>query len=490
MSAKDKMLKQLSAVYVSRTATTSPASTTVATAVAVGGLTVSTVSATGIVVGDVVRIGQGDTAEIAIVTGVSGNDLTIADGGAAFAHPIGDAVVLQSVYDLGDVSDAGATVEFNGEVLDVVVSTRRLLLTTIDGYVAFNASWALPTFSLANIAVALGMPFASVRGSGTSGSWLQLITDGSDWMSEPEQSVIIVSQLMDGTTYREELWGSDFDYTGITFTLGRGVLTSLPMKCFSSSGGMASSAANPYTPLTTFRATKDKVFDAVSEVGLFVDTGAPAATTVASGGAINTAAVTLTSGTGLAIGDWLLFGTGENIEIHQIDSVNTGTGLVGLKTLFYRAQAAGAVVKKQTATPFAGVSREGVTVSTGGNINPLYVVTKRIQVGARPGTANTEMKMGITDIALTTICQVLGISTSALVSSNTRLNINTNIGSSSQINGVYVKGNLKDQTVAWVVGWGATSVIAQLQTIFSAQGQATMPFTAKPSSAIAFFNHP
>jgi hypothetical protein len=484
LSAKSKMLNRVSAVYLSRTATSSPISTTIgAGGAAVGVTNILVTSSAGVTANDIFRVGEGEEMELVKVQTVpDGTHITIFDG-LVKDHVATEPVVKQTVYDLGDVDDGGVTPTWSGEQVDLLTSTRRLPLATLPGFITAGAEFVLPTYSLYNMAIALGMPFANVTGTGTTADPFAIVTDGNEFATEQNQSLIVIATLMDGTFLRYEFWGVDFDYTGIAFRLALGQAAKVPCKAVASAGGILTTNANPYVPSVTFRPTKNEVWLALSEVGLFSDAGSPAATTVSVAGAAGGNSFTLTAGTGLAVGDWLRFGTSDTIEYHQIDTINTGTGVGTTRDFFLRTQAITTPVSKQTLTAISGIAPDGVNVQIAGSFERLRDGTKRLDVGGRPGNAVTTVSFGVTRLDLPTYCRALGIPQSAI--SGGKVLFGSNIGT-SDIDGVYVRGVNKGGKTCWLVLWGASSVLQQINTALAGTGQAQIPIAVRPSSGIQF----
>jgi hypothetical protein len=483
MPAKSKILNRVAAAYVVRDSTGTFGSTTVSpAALAKGATSINIASGTNFANGDVIRIGSGDEMELCRVTAGGGTTTLTVANPLAFAHAIGEAVVEQTVYDLGDTDEGGVTLEATGEVIDLTAATKRLVFQSLTGYVSLSGMVQLHGLSMHNLAVALGIPFASVTGAGTAADYYQLVTDGNDFLSEQNMSFIVVGTTMDGSVVRCELWGCDMDYSSISFTLGRGKATPVPLKFVASAGGVLDANANPYTPSSTFKAGKGKVFDALSEFGIFVDTGTT--NTVASGGAAGNNSVTLTNAAGFTAGLWVKFGSGETVEYHQIHSVATNT--LTMKSRFLRAQAAATVATVTTPTAVAGVSPDGGTVNINGSVEPLRIATKRIQVGLRPGPATLGIQVPITDLSLANWAYALGIPQADIASARVAL---TNLGTATDIVGLYLKGTMKDGTTLWMNGWGCTQVVEQFSAALAASGQPSLLFNVRPSSALQCLNH-
>lgn len=484
MPAKNKIIKQLLTALLVRDATGGGIGTTTigAAGAAAGQKVVPCAATANFTVGDPVRIGSGDEMELGAVASIqAGVSLTMAEE-LAYAHVAGEPVVEQVAYDLGDVTDGGVSVEGSGQTTDVQVSTRRLVYTVLNGYTSLSASFALPGLTLHNLALAAGIPLANISGDGQALTPFSLATDGSDFGGETNMSLIAIGLTQDGSPIRVELWGVDADYTAVSTQLKRGQLASVPMKFVASSGGAASTNASSYVANTSIRPTKGKVFDALQEVGFFTDaTTGPLATTTTAAAAKGATVLALTAVTSLANGDWLKVGTGDLVEYHQI--ANIAALNVTLKSNLLRAQASGVAVVRQAQVSFGGIHEDGVQLAFGGSVEEVRLATKRMSAGIKLGAANVSLGFGIVEWSLSVLARVFGIPQTAIV--NGRLPINSNIGS-AVIDGMYVKGVLKDGTIAYVNAWGCSQDVSQIAAQITQQGVPSLPVRLKPASGIHF----
>lgn len=483
MPAKNNVLKQLSKAYLVVDQTATPGNTTL-TAGALAGATALTVAGiTNFANGDLIRVGAGEEIELAIVSGTpAGNTVNIATG-LVYDHVSGEQVVEQVAYDLGDVEAGGVNLAFAGESQDINVATKRLAFTTLNGYVDASVEFQLPTFTLANFALATGIAQSTIRGTGTAADPLELTTDGNEFAGVTNASIVVVGQKYDGTYLRAELWGVDFDYTGISFALSRGQLTAVPVRAVASAGGILASSNVAFTASTALLATRGKAWDYLSEVGLFVDTATT--TTVNGNVAAGATSLTMTSGTSFAEGEWVRIGTGDQAQFIWLGTKSTNT--FTLRTRPFRAIATGATITKVTPTKFAGTSPEGVNVAVGGSVEPLRIAERRLSIGLRAGAATVSVGFTAIDLSLANIARALGIPQSAVAGG--RLPFNNNIGT-SQVDGLYVKGVLQDGTIAWVVASGNAIDVANVALqMTNSGGTGGVPITAKPASYLQLLQH-
>lgn len=485
MAAKDKVLKSLQQVLLVRDATGTFGSTTIGTAAAKGQKTVLLPSTINFTTGDTVRVGSGESLELAVVAAVNaGISLVMADN-LMYDHAVGEPVVEQIAYDLGDIADGGVTVNANAQTTDVGVATKRLAFTNLAGYTDLTASFALPTITMQNIAIALGIPFSKISGSGTTSLPYVLVTDGSEISGEQNQSLIAIGVAMDGTVIRVEIWAIDVDYTGLSLALSRGNLATVPVKVMGASG-VATTNASAYVANTTIRPTKGKVFSELSEVGLFVDN---TMSTLSAGAAAGAMSISLVGNPAVSPGDWIRVGTGDTVEYHRVDSGATGVGpyAVPLRTPLYRAQASGAVAGKVIPMPFAAPSSDGVTLAIAGNVDTIRAGNRRMSLGLKPGSAITTLSFAVIDFLLTNFARALGIPAASIVSG--RLPLTGDLIATDIVQGAYMKGLLQSGETQWINVWGCAQDVSNFAAQFTNSGTPSLPIAFKPSSGIQFLQH-
>jgi hypothetical protein len=486
MPAKAKILKQLSTVYLVRDLGAGGGSTTINGAGAAKGQAVVPVAATAnLTAGDTVRIGAGEELELGVISSVSaGVSITLADN-LTYDHAVGEAVVEQVAYDLGDVTDGGVTTNAAAQTTDVATANRRLVYTVLNGNVDLTAEFALPGFTPFALAVACGLPLSAISGTGTASAPLSLATDGSDFGAEQNQSLIVIGLTQDGSAVRVELWGVDFDYTGISVQLRRGQLASVPVKAVAAAGGVVTTNASAYVANTSQRPGKGKVFDALAEVGLFADaTTGPLATTSTAPVAAGATVVPFTAVTNLVAGDWVKVASGETVEFHRVESIATLN--VTFKTKLLRAQASGVALVRQQLVSFGGVHEDGATLSVGGSVEPIRLANKRMSAGLKLGSATTALAFGVVDLTLANFARALGIPQSAIASN--RLPIGANIGTAT-VEGLYVRGVQQDGATVWVNVWGCAQDVSAFALALAQTGVARLPISLKPSSGLHLLQH-
>jgi hypothetical protein len=483
MPAKSKILKNIQMVLLARDLA-GGASTTVGAAGVAAGATVVPVTATNtFAAGDTVRIGAGENLELGVVDSVQAGVSITLEEPLVYPHVGGEAVVEQAAYDLGDVSDGGVTVTGSSQSTDVQVATRRLVFTTLNGYVDLTAEFALPGFTLDNFAVACGIPYDRIAGDGSTATPFSLATDGNDFGNEQNQSLIVIGVTQDGTPIRVELWGVDFDYTQFSAQLRRGQLATISVRAMAAAGGVASTNASAYVPNATHRASKGSVFDALEEVGFFADaTVGPLATTIDTPVAAGQRVISLANVTNLVAGDWLRIGTGDTVEFHQVQAVDGAAKDVTLRTPLLRAQAVGVAAVRQQLVPIGGVSEDGVTLAVTGSVDPIRLATNRMSAGLRLGNAAVTLSFATTEYSLTNIARAFGIPASEIAGG--RVPIGRKVGL-ARIDGAYVRGVLQNGTTAWINVWGCSQDVSNVAMVLNGQGAPpALPIALKPASGL------
>jgi hypothetical protein len=483
MAAKDKVIKQLTALYVCRDATGTFGSTTL-TAVAAKAASALTVAAiTNFAAGDVIRIGSGEEMEIGVITGTpSGSTINLTEP-LQFSHASGEVVVEMVAYDVGDVAESGVDFNVSGDSVDIPLSTSRFPLASITGFVEASIGATLPTVQLEGIAHAIGALLTQVAGAGTALSPSQLTVNGTEFGGQSNIGIVALGVTMDGSVLRIELWGCDADYTGINFTLSRGQVVGVPMR-FVGARGAISSTTFPGTPNTTLRNSKAKVWNALTEVGYFLDT--VTTTTVAVGAvAADAVLINFTSATSFAPDEWVRIGSGNRAQFFQIAS--KASNAVTMKQKAKYGIDIGATITKVTPTSLGAPSEAGVSVAFGGTVTPLRSSTYATAIGLRQGVAEVTVSFGLIEHSLANFERALGIPAGTAASNRLPLNL---IGTGS-IEGLYLKGLLAGGETAWVIAAGCSIDASNVATAITNSGAAAaLPITAKPSSYVQFLQLP
>jgi hypothetical protein len=475
MSAKNKLLRRLQALYAFRDKS-GGASTTVALAAAAGATTFTVASAAGIAAGKSLRIDDGENIERVEVSGVAGSVVTVVKP-LLRAHAAGFAVVEQTGYDLGDVK-GNITPTQATESTDVLSAMRRLVFTKLQGFQTFSIETAVYGLTPENLAVALGIPLTAVAGAGTSITAPKVLaTDFNDVDSENNVCVLMTYVQQDGSVKTREFWGCAADYSGYSINLAIGQDGVVPIKFAVYGAGVEMDGAPTFTASTTIRAGKGKVFGELTNVGLWTAGGGD--TTVGTAAAAGATTLIVADATGITTPGWIGVGTDDVFETHYVASkaVNTLT----LATPLLRAQAIGVVVQKITQLQFAAIGKDGVKFNVGGTTTPIQSGLRRLPLGMQPGTVDVSVAFSLLELTLVNLAYVLGIPQSEIA--NSRLLLSEKIGQAT-ILGVFAQGLLKDGTVCLLNIWGAAQDVTSVATQFGDPNGSALPFAAKPSSGI------
>lgn len=489
MAAKDKVFLRGVSIILGRDKTSTPGSTLLTAAAAVGAGTLTVAAITNFGVSEFIRVGAGENQELVQIhtsTAPASTTITL-NTNLRLAHAIGEPVVEMQLYDQGPATDAGATVRFRGDSSSQFVWDQRLPYTKLNGFVSIEAEWTFPTQSLHSWIAATGAAVAKVVGSGTQASPTQYATDGTDFGAVGETVVIIQGVLFDNTNVVFYLFGAGADYTGISLQLSRGRLAGLSAK-FLAANAAIDTVVPAFGADTTNRPTKGKVFDALVEAGVFEDAGSGLNSTVASGGAAGTSSVTVASGTGAAVGDWVRFSSANLMQIFQLESV--AGAVLGIRGQFIRSLAVGDAAREQTLTLFPGVDQDGATLALGGTAEVMNSALSRSSIGLRPGNAEARLTIPIIETSLANFCRALGIPQSA-ISGGRLLVSGQNMLTSKEVNGLYLRGTCVDATSFVAMAWGTDIDISQaVETLVNNNGKPnTIGLTGVPSAGLALLNY-
>jgi len=475
MSAKNKLMRRLKALYVFRDKS-GGASTTVAAAGSAGDTTFTVASATGITAGKSLRIDDGENIERVEVSGVVGSVVTVVKP-LLRAHAAGFAVVEQTGYDVGDVK---GTINFTQatESTDVLSAMRRLVFTKLQGFQSMTAETAVYGTTPENLAVALGIPLTAVTGTGADIDHPKVLaTDFNDVDSENNVCILFTYVQQDGSVKTREAWGCAAEYTGYAINLAIGQDGVVPLKFNVFGAGVEMDGAPTFTAATTIKAGKGKIFGELTHVGLWTAGGGD--TTVGTAAAAAATTLIVADASGLADGDWIGVNTDDLFETHLISGIAVNT--LTLATPLLRAQAVGVAVQKITQLQFAAIGKDGVKFNVGGQTTPIQSGLRRLPLGMQPGTVDVSIGFSLLELTLANLAYVLGIPQSQIA--NSRLLLSEKIGQAT-ILAVFAQGLLKDGTVCLLNVWGTAQDVASVATQFGDANGSSLPFSAKPSSGI------
>jgi hypothetical protein len=484
MPIRDQMIDRADSLWIGEDKS-GGASTTLSAGATAGATTLAVGSIAGISTGMVLRVGGEDAMELVQVNGTpSAGNVPLASPGLQRDHASGEAVVEQIVYDLGDAADIMA--EHSAQQTSIPVATSPLPFGTLAGYTEQGVKFSIPTQTIHQIALALGIPTARVLGAGTLADPTQLFTDGSDF-STATRWAHAAAVREDGSIVRVLFPACQSDHTVHGFKIAQGTPAPTPVKLVAGAEpAYFNGAWNATPPLSLLlRATKGKLIERLVEVGLIVD-DAILSTTVANAAAKDAQSLTLASGTGAAAGQWLrLSGPGRRDDLVFM---NAPSGAVmSLRTRLGYAAAVGDLAVVQKLVPFGGCAEEGIDFQTGGEVAAIRLGTKRGQVAIKNRRAEGRLSFMVVDFTLDNIRQALGLPTGNL--SGSRLKVDTSLFT-NYVNGVYVKGLYKDGSTFWTVLAGADAIAQALSLAFTNADIAKLPLAYQANSAMRFLAHP
>lgn len=247
LNKKAELWSYLSQVGVFRD-NTGIGNTTLSAAAAAGATTISLVGNTGFAAGNWCRIGGaipagslagGETMEInqqvGALTGAGPFVMTTLYP-VAIAHAAGEAVVGQTLTDLGHATDTGVKVDIKGDHNVVKSAVRRLALGYLIGHIEIEASWELIGYALENVATTLAMKESDITGAGSAGNPNRLYADPNLYSEENDLSFFFRGFRKDTTPVYGFLWGCEVDVTAIAMQMQRGKEAPIQFRVRATSG--------------------------------------------------------------------------------------------------------------------------------------------------------------------------------------------------------------------------------------------------------------
>lgn len=483
-TAKENLIRRPTLLVLFRDAFGgTPLSSTLAAAAAAGATTITVASGTNAKVGPI-RIGAGEQLERADVTNVAGAVLTLARP-LRFAFDVDTPVVEQVAYNLGDV-DGDVSVSVSQESSDQQSAMRLLPFTILRGNLSIGMAARLLGTTIANFAVACGIPYQRITGAGTAASPTVMATAFEDVDSVEHASLAVVSRKNNGSLTLHELWSLSTDFTGVAIQAARAQNGAIPLSVMGLSAflqyDLAPGASAPFAAsvVNTFRGSKGNVFRELREVGVFERTGATATVNMGGGGAAADAVSVTLSGaiSGVVAGDFVAFNADDLVEIHQ---VQTAGATLTLRTPLLRAQANGTVVQKVTKVPFFTVAPGGVSLNLGGSTAPIVSELRDLPIGMQPGSVQATLSFNTMDMLAANIARALGVPVSAIIGNAVLL---SQLIAARVLDGVYAEGVTQDGRWLRMVAWGTTQEVQGATIALGSQAPAQLPFVVRPSSGL------
>ena len=234
LNNKKELWSHLSQVQAVRDATGTFGSTTLTAAAAAGATTLTVAAITNFAVGQNIRVGSGEPAELVRVhasTAPVGTTITLdAATPLQFAHAIADAVVQQALTDPGHIDDPGLTISYKGNVDDVNSAIQRMLFAQQTGYLDISLAFGLLGYNVENLALAHGILESRILGARTTAQPRVLRLDTSTFGEQLDAGWMFTGARKDGKTVRITAMGCEMDLSGMAFQLQRGSKLALPVK--------------------------------------------------------------------------------------------------------------------------------------------------------------------------------------------------------------------------------------------------------------------
>lgn len=235
---KTELLSHLRTVELILADTAAAVATTLTAAGAVGASTLTVASITGLAVGQTIRVGRGEAAEIVKVhasTAPSGNTVTLdPETPLQVAHDVGEAVVKQQILNLGAVHGDGVSLSWDGEPTDIAVENQAFLHAQKTGHMELMLEFGLIGMMAENLSAALGFLLAKITGAGTAASPREFYLDFTDPDSiineETDCCWRLTGVRKDKTVCQYDAFACEIDPTGFALELGRGVNAKVPVR--------------------------------------------------------------------------------------------------------------------------------------------------------------------------------------------------------------------------------------------------------------------
>jgi hypothetical protein len=183
-------------------------------------------SATGLSTGvSYIRVGARGGAIWALVdagtTGAGGTGTITARSQWAEAITDNEPVVEQVKTDLGDISDAGISLDVTSDMTTINVATQRHAYAHHVAHTDYACTVQLENLSIENLLVSMGMNDSNLHGAGTTAD-----PNVADWLSANIDTINPLAFLAegtrkDGTNMSVEFWDCDFD-PAKTIAIARG----------------------------------------------------------------------------------------------------------------------------------------------------------------------------------------------------------------------------------------------------------------------------
>lgn len=463
MPLRANLFDKLAALYAIRQTPSGGGvlNTTLNGAVAAGATAATLASGTDAADKKVLLVGAGEDWEALVQSGApSGANINV-HYGFKRAHLTGEAVVQGTAFDLGEVMQT--RLADSAERADLESDVSRSAYGSRLGWLSYALTGRLPSVDLHHFALALGLPFAKVRGAGTLADPHQLFTDGEDIGRTPTW---LVGAALDeeGATFLGELDACDADYTRVSVPLSQGQESGIDYTLTARNHPRWIKGAVQFTPDTTRRITRAHYPESLQDLGFLQVLSGGLSTTTNGATTVGGNTVLLTSATGVAAGKWYLITGGGRSQIVWVESLSSLTPTC--RTRFEYVFPSGSTwVELELVRP-GGVRQGSTKLAIGGSVRQVRFDNFRPQAGTRAGTARFSLGFAPTSYSLDVLRRRLGLPASAITGSNTILTASDLVGTDAPV-GAFARVQRKDGKMWWALLNQTDNTLAQLELALS-----------------------
>lgn len=227
--------------------------------------------------------------------------------------------------------------------------------------------------------------------------------------------------------------------------------------------------------------TAAELFNYLSEVGIIKDVSAGASTTSDTAAAAGDVIISVVSETGFVQGDFVRIGSGENLEVHEVEAVSAGQ--IDLVSPLEYAQASGVAVVEQEKIDMGHASEGGVQWSVAEDIFEVRASTSALVLSRRTTGITENISFNGILWNLSNVANAFGVDESDVVGAGTaadpyafRVNpdeLNTLLNASLYARGVQENGDILE-----LRGWNCIFDLNKSST-FARNAVAELPIGAQ-----------
>jgi hypothetical protein len=227
INSSDELWTVISEVGVIRDAAAGESDTLNAAASAGATTLTETTGTNAWAAGDILRVGTGSAAEVAIVDSYTTPTITLVSA-LMNDHAAGEPVVEQVKVNIGAIADDGVNRENAVETTEIRAATQAGIFATLTTSVSGRISFNILTHSLENVLLSMGIDEANITGTGTAADPYVADINFDDIGTLTNHAIYFTGARKDGTTVQIEAWAADFDGNQ-TVNYLRGQQVTLPL---------------------------------------------------------------------------------------------------------------------------------------------------------------------------------------------------------------------------------------------------------------------